>query len=146
MRTLRKNKQKMFYSVPSGTRDKYKKNPDGTIKTIEYKGKIIPESAGGYETSYSKPIEFVASISSKLNEMHAVSYGVDQSSIYSEVMVTKGMLPLKYGMKIWLHNDIEYLISEEDGEPNPDTADYTVKGIMDEFKDYDWLLLQRNDE
>lgn len=145
MRTLRKNKQKMYYSIPIGTRPKYVYDDDGNVKLVLVNGKYVPAKAGGYETKYSKPVEFMASISSRLNEMHAVSYGVDQSSIYSEINCVKGLIPMKYGMKIWRTNEIKYLIDEEDGEPNPDTADYTVRGVLPEFKDFDWLLLQRND-
>ena len=135
----------MYYSIPSGIRDKYNKDKDGNVKFVEVDGMLVPSSAGGKETSYSEPIKFMASISSKLNELHAEAYGVSQSDIYSEICLIKGQIPLKYGMKIWLHNPIEFLISEENGEPNVDSADYTVKGFMNEFIDYDYILLQRND-
>lgn len=145
MRVLKKNCQVMYYSLPIGTRPKYERDEDGQIKYITVDGKSIPKIMGGIETSYSKPVKFEASISGRLNELHAASYGVDQSSVYSEIMCLKNYLPLKYGMKVWRNNPVEYIIDESDGEPNPDSADYTVKGFMDEFLNYDWLLLQRND-
>lgn len=145
MRVLEKNRQTMYYSLPCGTRKKYERNDDGTIKYIEIDGEIVPKSAGEIETKYSRPVQFKASLSGRLNELHAVAYGVDASSVYGEIMTLKGLLPLKYGMKIWRNSPIEYLIDEEDGEPNADTADYTVKGFMDEYLNYDWLLVQRVD-
>ena len=86
---------------------------------------------------------FKASIKSKLNEMRAKEYGVDQSSIYSEIYCEKGKLPFEFGTKIWKNSEIAW-IDKENQIPDENSCDYTVKGILDEFLDYDFYLLERN--
>lgn len=145
MRTLRKNRQKMYYSIPVGNGKAYERDKNGNIKyTTMPDGTVVPISKGGLETEYSTPVEFSACITSRLNEMHSASYGVSQSSIYSELCVRKGYMPLKYGMKIWKESEIKWIIPDK--VPNPDSADFTVNGFMSEFLDYDYLLLQRTDK
>lgn len=145
MRTLRKNKQKMNYSLYVNSSVVYELDENGNkiIDYVDEEGNVYYRETGTIEPHYDTPVEFWASISSRLNELHAREYGVDQSSVYSEICCDKGQLPLEYGAKIWRISEIEY---NEDGTVDESTSDYTVKGILDEFLDYDWYLLQRNNK
>jgi hypothetical protein len=143
MRTLRKNKQRMFYSLYKSAEPIYEKDEYGNIKYMEIDGVQVPIEVGTREPHYDTPIEFKANIYSELNEMHLKSYGVDQSSIYSEIVVEKGKLPLKIGTIIWRESEIIYE-DEEQTTPNQSSADYTVVGIMTEGLNTDAYLLQRN--
>ncbi len=144
MRTLKKNKQKMFYSLYVGRETIYKYDDAGNkiISYVDSDGNVYYEDEGTTEPHYKEPVEFRACITSSLNELHARAYGVDQSSIYSEIVCKKGYLPLEYGTKIWRTSEIEWL-DEENHIPNADSADYTVVGLMDEGLYEDCYLLQR---
>lgn len=143
MRTLRKNRQKMYYSLYKSSEPIYELDDDGNIKYMEIDGVQVPIEVGTTEPHYDTPVEFKANIHSELNEMHLKAYGVDQSSIYSEIVVDKGKLPLKIGAIVWRESEIIY---EDDSKtiPKQSSADYTVKGSMTEGLNEDYYLLQRN--
>jgi len=144
MRTLRKNKQKMYYSLYSTTSEIYEQ--EGTsVKTIidQETGELIPVSTGTLKPVYAPPVGFEANITSNLNKLHIEAYGVDQSAIYSEIMVQKGLVPLKVGSIIWRENPIVWE-DEENRIPYQPSSDYTVMGLLTEYQHYDFYLLQRN--
>lgn len=143
MRLLEKNKQKMYYANKIGNAEIYQRDEDGNIVYIEIDGEEVPVKVGSKENAYSQPVEFLASISSSLNPVHAQAYGVDQSSIYSEVVVEKDYLPSDFGIGslVWKKSPIIY---DDEGYPKSNSADYIVMGIMDEGLYVDWYLLQRN--
>lgn len=121
----------------------YKRDDDGNIIYVEIDGEQVPVEAGTKSNVYSEPIEFHASISGKLNELHMKSFGIDMSAAYSEIVVEKDLLPSEFGIGsiIWKNSPIVY---EEDGTPKGSSSDYTVMGILDEGLQFDWYLLKRN--
>lgn len=146
MRTVKKNRQKMFYALYTHSTPVYELDDEGKpiIDYIDDDGNIYYRETGTEEPHYASPVEFRGEITSSLNELHAREYGVDQSSIYSEIMVEKNKLPKEFGFgtKIWRTSEIVWE-DEENQIPLGSSADYTVNGIMTEFIDYDWYLLQR---
>lgn len=144
MRTNKRLKQKMKYSLFLGEQPVYERDEYGNIKYIEVDGEQIPVDTGETAPQFSEPTEFEASISSKLNEMQAKEYGVDQSSIYSEICLSKQEFPtkFKYGTLIW--KDSEVVWKDEIMKiPDETSADYKVVGVLDEFQHFDRYLLQR---
>ena len=143
MRTCKKNRQKMYYSLYKSEEPVYETDEYGNIKYMEIDGVQVPIEVGTREPHYDTPVEFKANIHSELNEMHLKSYGVDQSSIYSEIIVEKGKLPLKIGTIIWRESEIVYE-DEQNTIPKQSSSDYTVVGMMTEALHTDSYLLQRN--
>ena len=144
MRMLRKNKQKMYYSLYSTAEEVY--DTEGTsVRTIvdEETGQSIPVEIGTLKSVFAKPVEFEAVIVSNLNKLRIEAYGVDQSAIYSEIMVQKGLLPLKVGSIVWRESPIRW---EDDLHtiPMESSSDYKVMGLLTEYQHYDFFLLQRN--
>lgn len=140
MRTLKKNKQQMYYSHFVSATTEYE-TIDGEIQYIELSdGTKVPVEIGSVTEHYDMPVEFFAVISSSLNALRASTYGVDQSSIYSEICVSKGSVPLTIGDLIWRTSPIEY---GDDGYPLDSSADYKVMGLMTEGLHEDYYLLQR---
>ena len=133
----------MYYPLYKSEETVYETDEYGNIKYMEIDGVQVPIEVGTREAHYDTPVEFKANIHSELNEMHLKSYGVDQSSIYSEIIVEKGKLPLKIGTIIWRESEIIYE-DEEQTTPKQSSADYTVKGVMTEALHEDYYLLQRN--
>ena len=144
MRSLRKNKQRMYYSLYKAAEEVYEE--EGTsVRTIidEETGEEIPVEVGTQKAVYLPTVEFFANITSNLNEMHIKAYGVDQSSIYSRIIAEKGQLPLKVGSMIWRESDIEW-DDKLRRIPKQASADYVVVGLMTEYQHADFYLLQRN--
>lgn len=140
MRVSRQNKQKMYYSLYVGTDPVYETDDEGNIVYVSVDGEPVPVEIGTTEATYGTPVEFKAVISGHLNEMRMRAWGVDQSSIYSEVTCQKGYLPMQVGMLIWRTSEIQY---DDEQHPLASSADYRVMGIMDEGLYEDKLLLQR---
>lgn len=145
MRTSERDKQKMFYSLLEDTKPIYVLDSNGNkiVDYVDEDGNIFYRETGDFRATYTEPIEFWASISSNLNEMHCREFGVDQSSIYAQLCVAKDYVPLAFGAKIWKDSDIVWE-DEEAKIPNADSSDYTVKGLLDEYLNFDWFLLSRN--
>lgn len=145
MRTLKRNTQKMYYALFKGSEPVYELDNNGNriVDYIDEDGNEYYRETGTEHSVYYEPVEFHSSISSHLNEMHAREYGVDQSSIYSELTCPKDLLPLDYGAKIWKKSEVKWL-DEANGIPDDSSSDYTVMGILDEFPDNDYYLLKRN--
>lgn len=140
MRTLTKNKQKMHYSHYLGELTEYERDADGNIIYIEVDGQQEAVETGGVVKTYDMPVIFYASISSTLNKLAATSYGVDQSNIYSTIVIPKNTVKLIPGDLIWRTAEIEY---DESGYPSEASADYRVMGYMNEGLHEDYYLLQR---
>lgn len=150
MRTARKNKQKMFYSLYNKGMSKpiYETDEYGNIKYMDIKlddGEVVtvPVESGTKTVNYDTPVEFKANIYSQISEAHMKAYGVDKSSIYSELVVSKGALPLNYGSLIWKESKIVYDDDVAD-VPKQSSSDYTVMGVMKEALHEDYYLLQHN--
>ena len=142
MRQPRRDKVNMFYSLFSQSTPEYETDENGNIVYTEIDGQMIPNQVGEETPTYTTPVQFKASISSELNEMHIKSYGVDQSSIYSEIVTEKNLVPIKVGSLIWVKSPIEWE-DENHTIPKAESADYTVVGLMDENMYCDMYLLQR---
>ena len=145
MRTLKKNKQKMYYSLYSTSSEILDTDSAGDVRTIydEEEGTSVPVSIGTLRSVYARPVMFHACITSNLNKFHIEAYGVNQSSIYSELVVPKGKVPLKIGAIIWRESEIQWE-DEEQGVPLQSSSDYMVMGLLTEYQNYDFFLLQRN--
>ena len=142
MRQPRRDKVKMKYSLFNSSTPEYERDEQGNIVCTEVDGQQVPVLVGNETPTYATPVDFKASISSELNEMHVKSYGVDQSSIYAELVTEKNLVPITVGTLIWVKSPVEW---EDIGQtiPKAESADYTVVGLMDENMYCDMYLLQR---
>ena len=77
MRTARKNKQKMFYSLYNKGMSKpiYETDEYGNIKYMDIKlddGEVVtvPVESGTKTVNYDTPVEFKANIYSQISEAH----------------------------------------------------------------------------
>jgi hypothetical protein len=135
MRTLKKNKQKMYYA-----------NQDRIVPIyetyIDDDGNEYQLDTGETKLVYGEPVEFSANISNKLNEVKWAEYGIDESTNYAQIVVSKGSVPLKVGSIIWKKSEIGYENTEEN-IVDENTSDYLVKGVADEGLTEDWYLLKK---
>lgn len=142
--TLASNKQKMYYSLQDGQIPIYESYTDeegNVIYITDDDGNKI--ETGETTIGYTKLVEFKANITNKLNEVVWQDYGIDDSTNYAQIIVSKGALPLKAGSVIWKKTQILYK-DDENTIPDESSADYTVKGVADEGLNEDLFLLKRN--
>ncbi len=140
MRTLRRNKQKMYYSNLIGTAPIYETDDDGNIIYEHYEdsdgniiyyydenGNKIPRDTGQTEMIYFTPQEFFANIAMSGGEAEAVEYGLSTEAYQAVVVLAKGSVPLKEGSLIWHTSPVEYEYggSEIEVEVNGETVKTT---------------------
>lgn len=79
MRSLKKNKQKLYYATYSDEIPVYETDEDGKIKYTEDDGEPVPIQMG-IMAGYNKPVIFYANIARSGGEVEAKEYGFDIGS------------------------------------------------------------------
>ena len=79
MRSLKKNKQKLYYATYSDEIPSYETDDDGKIKYTEVDGELVPIQIG-IMAGYNKPVIFYANIARSGGEAEAKEYGFDIGS------------------------------------------------------------------
>ena len=141
MRTLNRNKQKMYYSLQDGTSPVYMTDDDGNVKYIEVDGEQIPVESGETEPHYTEPKLFRANINSTLTDTFIRAFGIDDSSDKATIVCAKGTLPLTKGARIWRNSAIKYKDTINMSNVDENSADYVVKDVNDEAMHEDTFLL-----
>lgn len=141
MRTLKRIKQKMHYSLKSGSVPVYERDDDGNIIYRIVEGVRVPVTTGDTQDGYTKPEEFFNSITSTLTPEEIQSFGGQNVSL-AKMTYKRGEYPFKVGTVIWKESEIKYR-DEEEEQVNPDSADYTVVGILDMDKNYWRCIMQK---
>lgn len=152
MRTLRKNKQSMMYSLQLGTVPIYQTDGDGNVIYDHYEdsdGNIIyyldengnktPRYTGEEEIVFSTPQPFMANISESGGESTALEYGLSPEDYTAVLVIAKNAVQLVEGALIWANSKPKYKYGGEevtyeiDGKevtttvPEQTSADYMVK-------------------
>ena len=121
MRSLKKNMQRLCYSLYSEEITVYKRDENGEIKYVEVDGERIPVDMGTM-AGYSKPVLFHANISAGKGEAEIAVFGT--SLDFSRVISTCDMTcPIDELTRIWIDNEVQY---NADGTVDGDSADYKV--------------------
>lgn len=118
MRTLRRNRQKMWYSTRIGNEPLLDTDIDNNVEYLSYvdedgnkvfilddEGNRIPRDTGEKTMVFTTPKLFYASITNKLNEVIWQEYGIDDSTNYAQIVAAKNYLPIKVGDVIWKKNN-----------------------------------------
>ncbi|HIW82637.1 MAG TPA: hypothetical protein H9742_14145 [Candidatus Acetatifactor stercoripullorum] len=124
MRSLKKNMQKLHYSLYSKQIMIYEKDENGNIIYDEIDGEVLPriiaERAG-----YSEPVSFYANISAANGTSDSEVFGV--SLDYTKTISTSDMtLPISETSLIWFETEPTY---NDDGTVNEASADYSVVAV-----------------
>lgn len=112
MRSLNRNKQKMFYAYQTGEKPLYELDENGNIIYDDIDGELTPRETGETLPEYSEPVEFWGNIAYKGGQEFSESFGVDLSD-YDAVLYAPE-IELEETALIWYRSDLE------------DTADYKV--------------------
>ena len=121
MRSLKKNKQKLYYATYSDEIPVYETCEDGNIKYTEIDGEMIPIPIGTM-AGYNKPVVFYANISAGKGDVQADVFG--SSVDYSRTISTCDMdCPITKLTRLWIGREPQY---NEDGSVDGDSANYEV--------------------
>lgn len=119
MRTMTRNKQRLYYALYLGKQKLFDDNRD-----------IVGEAE-----IYSVPVEFWANISPNKGESSAEPFGASLN--YSRTICTNENLPLDEHSLIWF--ETEPIFEESEG----DTADYNVVAIANSLNSTLYALRKR---
>lgn len=119
MRTLNKNKQKMYYSLMGSEDDRvpiydYYKDDEGNEYKLE---------SGEYVIPYLPPVEFFGNIAMSGGDSEASEFGLNTADYEAILVVPKSLLPINEKSVIWFENEPQY---NREGIVNEKSADYKV--------------------
>lgn len=139
MRTLAKNKRRMYYALQSGEVPIYETDEDGNIKYITVDGNKVPVESGENELGYSEPVEFFGNIALSGGDSEVVEYGIDTSAYDATLVTEKGAVPLTETSLIWFQSEVGYKDTAKtivDGN----TADYRVLAVKPSLNEDKFIL------
>lgn len=142
MRTLRKNKQIMYYSLQGGEVPIYQRDENGDIEYIEIDGVKIPIETGEYEVGYFPPVKFSSNIAMGGSETQAEVFGIDVSGYDATIIYNKGEFPLTETSIIWFQTKPSYT-DAENTVVDSKSADYRVVKIVDSLN-FTMAVLKKN--
>ena len=137
MRALRRNTQRLWYSVYGEPQPIYEKDEYGNIIYDEMPdGNLIPRDSGEMTNGYEMPIEFHANISASGGKTQDKPYGIDLSGYDAVLYSVKGTLPINEESLIWQEEPIML----DDCVPDPKRADYVVRRVPTCLNEVIYLL------
>ncbi|MBR6476055.1 MAG: hypothetical protein IKS98_11495 [Lachnospiraceae bacterium] len=131
MRTLRKNKQIIYYAT------KTIRTAESTPETITVDGKTVNIDEGDYRISYSVPTAILANISFSGGDSLDVEFGLDMSAYDAIIVVNKGNIPITETSLIW------YETTPPLAQNNGSTADYSVVAVRHSLNQIRAILKRR---
>lgn len=127
MRTLKKNKQTLYYANQIGTIPIYQLDEDGNkVVYTDDEGNEYFLETGLYEPIYGPAYELEANIAMSSGESKVTEYGIDTSDYDAIIVLDKCAVVLSETSRIWHESEVSYIDStceNADGK----TADYRVK-------------------
>lgn len=119
MRTLNKNKQKLFYA-----------NQDRIVPIYEYyedeEGNLIPLDTGDTKLVYGEPVEFNGNIAMSGGEVQAQEFGLNLADYSAVLVMDKNALPITETSLIWHTTEPT---KDSDGNTDEYSADYRIVKI-----------------
>lgn len=132
MRTLNKNKQKMYYANQDREVPIYEEYTDED-------GNTYPLDTGETKKGYSEPIEFWGNISMSGGESEAQEFGLDLSEYSAVVVLPKNYINVSETSLIWYDTEPQ---NDVGGNVDGDSADYRIVKISKSLN-FDKLVLQK---
>ena len=132
MRTLKKNKQKMYYA-----------NQDMIVPIyetyIDDDGNEYQLDTGETKLVYGEPVEFNGNISMSGGEAEAVEYGLNLADYSAILVMDKNTLPIRETSLIWQNTEPK---KDADGNTDEYSADYRIVKISPSLN-IDKFILQK---
>ena len=130
MRTLAKNKQKMWYALFKGEEPEYEIDETGQkiVDYIDEDGNIYYRETGNKIPTYFEPVSFYGNISMSGGEVNTQEYGIDVSGYDALLVLDKDEIPIEETSLVYFESEPQYKDLDKtivDGNK----ADYRVLAI-----------------
>lgn len=112
LRTARKNKVRLFYSLQGEDIPVYETDSDGNIVYEEIDGQLIPVETGDFHTGYKPPVEFFGNLSFYTGWNYPGVWGVTLNNADAILLMDKNELPIDETSRIWLKSEPVYFVNE----------------------------------
>lgn len=128
MRCLKKNKQKMYYSLLIGKMPNYVyENGEKKVDWVdEETGEIHYVEKGTSLKLYSVPVPFEGNIAMSGSDVARVEFGVSEANYEAVLVMTKGEIPITETSLIWFQTPPQTKTIEDTEYADDSTADYRV--------------------
>lgn len=131
MRTLKKNKQIVYYAL------KIEKQAEKSEETIIVDGEEVSIDEGDYGISYTAPVDFKANISFSSGDTQDVEFGLDISGYDAIIVYDLNAYPITETSLIWYETEPPTVAN--DGS----TADYEVVAVRNSLNQTKVILKRR---
>lgn len=130
MRTLAKNKQKMWYALFKGEEPEYELDENGQkiVDYVDEDGIEYYRETGNKIPTYFEPVSFYGNISMSGGEVNTQEYGIDVSGYDALLVLDKNEIPIEETSLVWFESEPQYKDAEKtivDGNK----ADYRVIAV-----------------
>jgi len=129
MRCLKKNKQKMYYSLLVGTVPIYALDAQGN-KIVDYTdpitGTVFYRETGSKQTLYTEPVRFYGNIAMSGSDVDRKEFGISEAKYEAVLVMNKGEIPISETSLIWFQTEPQTKIVDGTTYADDSTADYRV--------------------
>ena len=129
LRTAKKNKVKLLYSLQGENIPIYETDDEGNIVYEEIDGEQIPVETGDSFTGYQTPVIFYGNLSFYTGWNYPGVWGVTLNNADAILLMDKNELPIDETSRIWFQSEPVYK-DEEHTIVDPDSADFSVSRII----------------
>lgn len=129
LRTAKKNKVKLLYSLQGQNLPIYETDDEGNIVYEEYDGEQIPVETGDSFTGYQAPVEFYGNLSFYTGWSYPGVWGITLNNADAILLMDKNELPIDETSRIWFKSEPVYKDNEKT-IVDPDSADFSVSRII----------------
>ena len=141
MRCLKKNKQKLYYSLLIGTSVEYELDANGN-KIVEYtdgQTTYYRETGDGIPL-YSAPAEFEGNIAMSGSDIARVEFGIDEAHYEAVLVLKKGTVPLTETSLIWYQTTPVTKTIDEKTYADESSADYRILKVSPSLNNDVYIL------
>ena len=137
MRTCRKNKQRLMYSLYQGVASpEYVKDRNGD-PLLDDNGNYIIDDSGAETILYGEPVPFFGNIAFRSGEADGEAYGISVGDYDSTLLMNIGEIPIDETSLIFKDSVPTY---DEQGHLERDSADFSVIKVQPSLNLVRYLL------
>ncbi len=137
MRSLEKNKRKMWYSVLEET-----ENVTEQETYTDKKGVVHTIGTGTKKAKYSDPTEFRANFQQQTGYAEAMEFGINLED-YSASITTTDDLGITETSLVWVYNEVKYKTVDNEEVVDETSADYKVIKVSKNLNQFKYILKKR---
>lgn len=129
MRTLLRNKQRLYYALLIGTMPVYELDDEGN-KIVDYTdeetGEVYYVTTGMNKPLYSPPVEFKGNIAFAGADLLRQEFGISDENYEAVLVLNKNQIPITETSLIWYQTTPQTITEDDETYADDSTADYRV--------------------